>query len=192
MRKLIAGMKMSLDGKIEGPGGFADWVDSWAEEYGLTDQIDACVLGGRMYPGYEQYWSAMLENGAEKELPMTGKVPTSAELQWARFASRTPHYVLSNSLQSVAWPHSKILHSLDEVAALKKDPGRHIYLMGGAQVTLASLQAGLLDELHLFVYPLLAGPGKPLFANIETRRGLNLESAQGMPDGRVKLRYTLV
>jgi hypothetical protein len=42
MRKLIAGMKMSLDGKTEGPEGYADWVDAWSEDYGLTAQIDAC------------------------------------------------------------------------------------------------------------------------------------------------------
>jgi hypothetical protein len=43
MRKLIAGMKTSVDGKIEGPDGFADWVDTWTDDYGLTPQIDACL-----------------------------------------------------------------------------------------------------------------------------------------------------
>jgi len=55
MRKLIAGMKVSVDGKMEGPEGYADWVEAWSEDYGLTEQIDACVVGGGMYPGYEQY-----------------------------------------------------------------------------------------------------------------------------------------
>ena len=53
MRKLIAAMKMSLDAKVEGPDGTADWVEAWSEDYGLTPQIDACLLGGGMYPGYE-------------------------------------------------------------------------------------------------------------------------------------------
>src|SRR5262245_41133169 len=56
MRKLIAAMKTSVDGKIEA-GGTADWVQAWSEDYGLTPQIDACLLGGGMYPGYEQYWT---------------------------------------------------------------------------------------------------------------------------------------
>ena len=51
MRKLIAGMKMSIDAKIEGPAGIADWVEAWSEDYGLMPEIDACVLGGGMYPG---------------------------------------------------------------------------------------------------------------------------------------------
>ncbi len=50
MRKLIAAMKTSVDGKIEGADGYADWVDAWSEDYGLTSQIDACLLGGQMYP----------------------------------------------------------------------------------------------------------------------------------------------
>ena len=45
MRKLIAGMKISVDGKMEGPEGMADWVDAWSDDYGLTPQIDACLLG---------------------------------------------------------------------------------------------------------------------------------------------------
>jgi hypothetical protein len=59
MRKLIAAFKTSLDGKIEGAEGYADWVDTWSEDYGFTARIDACLLGGRMYHGYEQYWSAI-------------------------------------------------------------------------------------------------------------------------------------
>ena len=50
MRKLIAGMKISVDEKIEGPDGTADWVEAWSDDYGLTPQIDACVLGGRYVP----------------------------------------------------------------------------------------------------------------------------------------------
>ena len=43
MRKLIAGMKTSVDGKIEGPEHGADWVEAWSEDYCLTPQIDACL-----------------------------------------------------------------------------------------------------------------------------------------------------
>src|SRR4030095_14805589 len=45
MRKLIAGMKISVDGKIEGPEGRADWVAAWSDDYGMMPQIDACLLG---------------------------------------------------------------------------------------------------------------------------------------------------
>ena len=188
MRKLIAGFKTSVDGKIEGPQGFADWVDTWTDDYGLTPQIDACLLGARMYPGYEQYWTAM-QNEPDKPLPMTGKRPTSAELEWARFAAKTPHYVLSSTLTSAVWPSTRFLRGTDEVAALKRQPGKDIYLMGGAQITASLIDAGLVDELRLIVYPLLAGEGKALFATTASRRGFELAKVEQLPGGRVSLVY---
>ena len=77
MRKLIAGMKISVDGKMEGPEGMADWVDAWSDDYGLTPQIDACLLGAGMYPGYERYWTA-IQNEPQTPVWITGKPPTPA------------------------------------------------------------------------------------------------------------------
>ena len=188
MRKLIAGMKTSVDGKIEGPEGFADWVDTWTDDYGLTPQIDACLLGARMYPGYEQYWSAM-QSEPDKPLPMTGKLPTPAELEWARFAAKTPHYVLSSALTSAAWPSTRFLRNVDDVAALKRQAGKDIYLMGGARIAVSLIDAGLVDELRLIVYPLVAGEGKALFATIASRRRLELQKVQQLPGGCVSLVY---
>jgi dihydrofolate reductase len=188
MRRLIAGFKTSVDGKIEGPEGFADWVDTWTDDYGLTPQIDACLLGARMYLGYEQYWSAM-QNEPDKPLPMTGKLPTPAELEWARFAAKTPHYVLSSTLTSAAWPSTRFLRGVGEVAPLKRQAGKDIYLMGGARIAASLIDAGLVDELRLIVYPLLAGEGKALFETMASRRRLELEKVQQLPGGRVSLVY---
>ncbi|WP_192358526.1 dihydrofolate reductase family protein [Mesorhizobium mediterraneum] len=188
MRKLITGMKVSVDGKMEGPEGYADWVDAWSEEYGLTPQIDACLLGSVMYAGYERYWSA-IQNEPDKPLPMTGKLPTPAELEWARFAEQTPHYVLSNTMTSAAWPKTRLMRSLEDIAALKQQPGKDIYLMGGARMTASLIDAGLVDELRLIVYPLLVGEGKALFGATQNRRRLELRKVQQLPDGRLSLVY---
>jgi dihydrofolate reductase len=188
MRKLIAGMKASVDGKIEGPDGFADWVDTWTDDYGLTPQIDACLLGAHMYPGYERYWTAM-QKEPDKPLPMTGKLPTPAELEWARVAAKTPHYVLSNTLTSAMWPSTRFLRGVGEVAALKRQAGKDIYLMGGARIAASLIDAGLVDELRLIVYPLVAGEGKALFATTTNRRRLELQKVQQLPGGRVSLVY---
>jgi len=188
MRKLIAGMKTAVDGKIEGPEGFADWVDTWTDDYGLTPRIDACLLGAHMYPGYEQYWTAM-QDEPDQPLPMTGKLPTPAELEWARFAAKTPHYVLSSTLTSAAWPGTRFLREVGDVAALKRQPGKDIYLMGGAQIVASLLDAGLVDELRLIIYPLVAGEGKALFATMKSRRRLELENIQQLPGGRISLAY---
>jgi dihydrofolate reductase len=190
MRKLISGIKISIDGKMESSEGYADWVEAWSEDYGLAKQIDTCVLGGAMYPGYEGYWSAIA--AAPKELhPMTGKLPTQGELDWSRFAAKTPHYVLSNKLTSANWPQTKFIKSLEEIKSLKQQKGKNIYLMGGAQITANAINAELLDEIHLIVYPLLVGAGKELFANILHRRQLTLLDIKKLDNGLVSLNYAI-
>ena len=130
MRKLIAGMKISVDGKMEGPAGTADWVAAWSDDYGIMPQVDACLLGGGMYPGYEKYWTS-LQKEPDKPAWITGTAPTPAEIEWARFAARTPHYVLSKTLTSALWPQTSFVRGLEDVAALKKrQPGKDIYLVG--------------------------------------------------------------
>jgi dihydrofolate reductase len=188
MRKLIAGMKVSADEKFGGPDGYADWVEGWSEDYCLTPQVDACLLGGGMYPGYEQYWTA-IQNAPDKPLPMTSKFPTPAEIDWARFAARTPHYVLSTTLTSAAWPQTGFVRGLEEIAALKRQRGKDIYLIGGGRTTSSLIDAGLVDELRLIVYPLIAGEGKALFTTRGPRRGLDLHKVEQLEGGRVSLIY---
>jgi dihydrofolate reductase len=188
MRKLIAGMKISVDGKVAGPEGIADWVEGWSDDYGLIPHIDACLLGGGMYPGYEIRWSA-IQNEPDKPLPRTGKLPTAAQLEWASFAAQTPHYVLSSTLTSTLWPNTRFVRGLEEITALKQQPGKDIYLIGGARITASLIDAGLVDELRLIVYPLIAGKGTELFATTEHRRGLELRKIQQLQDGRLNLIY---
>ena len=191
MRKLIAGMQTSVDGKIEGPEGYADWVESWADNYGLMPQIDACLLGGGMYPGHEEYWTAIEEYEPGGSLPFTGTVPTPAEIEWARFAAKIPHYVLSSTLTSANWSRTRFLRGLDEVAALKQQPGKDIYLIGGARTVASLIDAGLVDELRLHVHPLIAGEGKALFASTKGRRQLELQEVRQLQAGRVSLTYRI-
>jgi dihydrofolate reductase len=119
---------------------------------------------------------------------MGAGVPTPAEVEWARFAARTPHYVVSRTLTSAKWPLTRFLRGLEELEDLKHQPGKDIYLMGGAGITQASLKAGLLDELRLIVHPLIAGAGTPLFTAPE-RHGLELRNVEKLSDGRVGLVY---
>ena len=190
MRKLIAGMKISLDGKMEGPEGTADWVEAWSDDYGMMPQVDACLLGGGMYPGYEGYWTS-IQNEPDKPAWITGTPPTPAEIEWARFAVQTPHYVLSNTLTSSRWPKTSFVRGLEEIVALKQQPGKDIYLIGGARTTASLIDAGLVDELRLIVYPLIVGEGKALFATTKNRRGLELRKVQQLPGGLLSLIYKI-
>jgi dihydrofolate reductase len=190
MRKLIAGMKISADGMFEGPKGYADWVVGWSDDYELTPQIDACIVGGAMYPGHEWYWTTILDN-PDKPIPGTDTLPTPGEVAWARFATRVPHYVLSSKLSTAKWPNTTFVRRTEDIAALKQEPGKDIYLMGGARTTMTLMDAGLVDEIRLIVYPIIAGEGRPLFATGTTRHPLTLRKAQQQPDGRMSLFYEI-
>ena len=86
-------------------------------------------------------------------------------------------------------PKTSFVRGIEEVAALKRQHGKDIYLVGGARTAASLIEAGLVDELRLIVYSLIAGEGKALFATTERRRGLELRNVQQFPDGRVSLIY---
>jgi dihydrofolate reductase len=190
MRRFIATMQTSIDAKIEGPDGYADWVNAWYDVAEVMPAVDGCLLGGGMYPDYEAYWSAMAADPTQP-LPTTGRLPTAAELEYARFATHTPHHVLSTSLPSAAWAHTRLLRSVDEVRALKRQPGRAIYVVGGARTLASLIDLGLIDELRLTVHPLVAGQGKSLFETIGRRHWLQLRRSVALPDGRLSHVYAL-
>ena len=190
MRKLITGMKITLDGKIQGEDEMADWVEAWADDYGVMAEVDTCILGAGMYPGYESYWSGIQADPATPAW-ITGTPPTAAERDWAHFIKRTPHYVLSSAMTEAQWPLTRFLRNADEVRALKARPGRNIYLVGGAKTVASLMDEGLVDELRLIVYPLICGDGKALFGDVHKRRGLFLQRTQTLPDGRLHLTYGL-
>ncbi len=149
---------------------------------------DAASRRVRAWGRYVSRWTA-IQNEPDRPVWITGSAPTPAEIEWARFAARTPHYVLSRTLTSALWPNTSFIRGLEEIAALKQQPGKDIYLVGGAQTTASIIDAGLVDELRLIVYPLIAGEGKALFATTARRRGLELRKVQQLPDGRVSLIY---
>src|ERR687895_655323 len=130
-RKIIAAMQISLDGLIEGPEGEVDWVGPWSDSFDLLSQIDTCILGGGMYPGYEQYWLGIL---ADPDSPsaLTGQLPTKEEVAYALFAEKTPHVVVSKRLSEVTLPSARVVDDLDEIRRLKAEPGNDIYAVGGA------------------------------------------------------------
>jgi dihydrofolate reductase len=194
MRKVIGAMKISLDGKTGrgGDGPYADWVSAWSEDFGLTPEIDACLLGGGMYPEYEQYWTG-IQNEPKKPAYLTDAPPTPAEITWATLCKTMPHYVLSKSLSTASWPNTRFLRNLDEVAALKRQPGKHIYVIGGPSTVANLIDNGLVDELRLLVYPVIAGAGVlSLLDKLQRRRALLLRSVQQLPDGRVHLVHEIV
>ena len=188
MRKVVAGMQMSIDGLIDGPDGFTDWVESWSDTFDLLPEIDACVLGSGMYSGYEQYWSA-IKRDPHAPLEFTGQLPTSEEIEYADFALGTPHYVLSKTRSDVEWENARIVRDASEIEALKRAPGRTIYVVGGARTVSSLMDRGLIDELRLTIHPLVVGTGKALFDTVAARHHVQLDDVKRLDGGRVCLVY---
>lgn len=187
MRKMIAALQMSLDGFAQGSDeGGPEWVDSWTEGLALIPDVDTFVQGAGMYPGYAQFWSA-IEASPKAVPPFSSRAPYPSEVAYAERAAKTPHYILSSTLESVAWPPTaRIVRNLEALRALKEQPGKNIYVVGGPTFVNALLAVNLLDELKLIVAPVLLGGGKPMFAHAYRR--LQFVSAETVR-GRAVLAY---
>lgn len=190
MRKLVAALQISVDGFIEGPSGEIDWIESWEDPFDLLQQIDTCVLGGRMYPGYEQYWGTILAD-PHSVLPFSGRKPSPGEVDYAQFAARANHIVVSKTLNRVAWKNTQIVHDIDVIRELKQQPGKNIHAVGGATLVSSLLNFNLIDELRLVVLPVVLGGGKALFKDVTARHALRLIDARPLKSGMTRLIYSV-
>ena len=175
MRKLILGLAVTLDGYIEGPNGEYDWCFT-DQNYGLNEffaRIDAIFIGRKSYEIAQQY--ANSNNGI-----MIPSMPAMTQ------------YVFSKTLRSVK--DGAVLISDDSVAEarrIKEQPGKDIWLYGGALLTAALMKEGLVDELWMSVHPILLGTGKPLFQEQSNRTQLTLLDSKTYGTGLVSLRYSI-
>ena len=185
MRKLILRMELTLDDVAAGENGPVDGVDygdegSWSDIFATLETVDAMLIGAGTHREYLDYWQAALTN------------PTTPpnERRFAEIAARTPHFVLSRTLRSVEWPNASVLEGgVEGIASLKRQAGRDVVMWGGPTVAAATIEAGLVDELHLVRHPAIAGHGKKLFANVGAAHRVRHLSTQTVPSGVVLVKY---
>lgn len=166
MRRVVLGLAVSLDGFIEGPNGEYDWCFN-DQDYGLTDffkSIDSIFMGRKSY-------DLAVSNGG---MNMWKGVTT---------------YVFTNTIGKTPSDDVKLVRSMDEVGPIISQPGKDIWLFGGAELTTEFINAGLIDELWLSVHPILLGSGKPLFQNINGRKLLKLVESRTYDTGLLSLKY---
>jgi dihydrofolate reductase len=184
MRKIIYALGVSLDGYIEDADGSLDWsVPSeelhkhFNDQY-LTGEIDTSLYGRRLYENMAAYWPAAHEN------PDTE--PVAAEFARAWLALRK--IVFSTSLESVDW-NSTLKRDVvrEEILELKAQPGGDMDL-GGASLAASFLRLGLVDEVRLYVHPVVLGGGKPMFPP-NVRLDFELAASRTFDGGVVMLRY---
>ena len=187
MRKVIVMMSTTLDGHISGTHGELDWIgdgeedqDAWKRVFAFLKDIDACVLGRGMYAEYAQYWTSLLDSKEDTD-----------EVAYARWADRTPHYLVSKTIDKADWKNTRIVRDLEEIRKLKQEPGRNIYVVGGATLVSSLVDTGLVDALHLSVYPMVIGKGKALFKDVSARHTLQLVESKTSKTGRLLLKYRM-
>ncbi len=194
MRKIIAALQVSVDGFIEGPKGELDWAimedeETWRDVFAMLESVDTCILGRVMYPDYEQYWLAVLANPTGS-LPLRGKSATKNEIAYARWADKTPHIVVSKTLAEVEWKTARIVRDVEEIRKLKQQPGKDMYVVGGATLVSSLMNAGLIDEVKVMVNPVILGGGKALFKDVNERKSLELVRTRPLKSGKVSLTYS--
>src|SRR5579859_1669250 len=148
MRKIVSGLFVSLDGVYSDAN---DWIGPWfSAELGQTigeliGGQDAMLLGRQTYSEFAAHWP---QQEGEMADTMNGSVK----------------YVVSDSLESAGWQNTTLING--DVAArvreLKRLDGKNIGMTGSGTLVSWLLREGLLDELHLFVFPVLIGSGKRL------------------------------
>jgi len=176
MGKIMVHEFITLDGVIEMPTWTADYPFDPEMGEAITSLMgDALLLGRRTYEMFAQAWPGR----------------TAEEDPGAPFMNESPKYVVSATLQSAEWSNSTILGPYDAAAIgdLKRRIGGNIYVSGSATLVRQMLADGLVDELHLFVFPLTLGGGERLF--VEPGAGLKLALAQteAYASGVVHLAY---
>lgn len=184
MRKLILRMATTLDGVVAGENDEMNLFDfsdegTWTDIFATLETVDTMLVGRGMYPGYFEYW-----NGA-----LTSPTAPPNEKKYAAISARTTHFVVSRTLPNVEWPNANVLGGIDEIARLKEKAGGDIILYGGPTLAAAVINAGLIDEYHLMVHPLIAGRGKKLFSQVVERRRVRLRDAKPLASGILLLKY---
>ena len=178
MGKIAVHEFISLDGVYENP--------SWTFDYGfdpkmgetlagITGASTAILLGRRTYEMFYPAWSPR----------------TVEDDPGAPFFNETVKYVVSGTLENAEWNNSRILGAYDKSAIqeLKDQTDGGIYVSGSGTLVRAMLDDGLVDELHLFVYPIALAAGEHLFVERDTPTKLALLETESYANGVVHLAY---
>jgi dihydrofolate reductase len=169
---------MSLDGVIDAPTWTFDYefLPGMEEALGaVTARARAILLGRITYEMFEPAWSTR----------------TVEDDPGAPFFNDTMKYVVSGTLTEATWRNSEILgpYDPDAIRRLKDDVDGDVFVSGSGSLVRGLLEDGLVDELHLFVYPLTRGSGPRLFPEDASPRQFTLARSQAFEHGMVYLAY---
>src|SRR5918996_3198729 len=174
MRKLVLSMGVSLDGLVARSGryGAAGWglpPDDPAlkeRKLGWMKDIDLHLMGRNTYEEMAEFWPA-------------------SDDAYAAPMNEIPKVVFSHTLERAEWADSRIASGdlTEEIAALKRQPGKDMLAGGGAAFAKSLSSLGLVDEYRLILQPVALGDGLPLFKDLTAPLRLELVDAQTYSTG---------
>lgn len=185
MARVVLMISVSLDGFIEGPNREIDWhvVDDELHWH-FNDELRhaGAFLDGRVT------WELMARFWPTADADAAAPAPV---VDFARIWRGTPKIVYSRTLQRAGW-NTTISRAVvpAEIAALKAEASGDLFL-GGADLAATFLGHGLVDELRLYVHPVLIGTGAPLFPAAVAPTRLRLVDTRAFAGGVVRVRYLL-
>ena len=192
MRKVIVEEFMSLDGVVQAPGGEDEdttggfehggwhmrYMDEPAQKRALEGIVEAggFILGRRTYEIFAAYWP----NAPKEEQVIAEPLNTK------------PKYVASRTLSDpLEWQNSTVLQGdvAQAVAALKREDGADLHIIGSTELVQTLLEHRLVDELRLMIDPVMLGGGKRIFRDDGWLRPLRLVDSEVTPTGAVLATY---
>ncbi len=179
MRNVVSGLFISLDGVTEAPN---KWQfnnfdeDMMAAMIAHIEAEDTVLLGRVTYQEWAPYW------------------PTRSNEPYGGHINKVPKYVASKTLKETPWGNfnnaALVKGNLaEEVARLKRQPGKNIGVAGSPTLVRSLLKDDLVDELVLMVHPVVAGQGKRLFSGDFPLKRMKLTQSEITRTGVAILRY---
>lgn len=178
MGRILVHEFISLDGVIESP--------TWTMEFGFDPRMGEAIgrimgsssgllLGRRTFEMFGPAWSGR----------------TADEDPGAPFMNDSPKYVVAGTQPAVEWNNTHLLGPYDAEAIrdLKQRAGGDLYVSGSGRLVRGMLRDGLVDELHLFVYPVALGAGERLFTEPGDRTTFQLGASEAFANGVLHLTY---
>lgn len=185
MRKIIFLMHITLDGLVAGPNGEMDFItyndEVAADTYSLHDTTDAAIYGRVTYEMMAGYWPTVLSNPESDPNDRRHAI-------WLETAAKI---VATRSPLTVDWAGTVVIGAdiASDMAALKAQPGKDMWLLGSPTLAQTFMRLDLIDEYRLNINPVILGRGKPLFSDLETPRRLSLVETKSYKGGVIGLRY---
>lgn len=185
MRPLISFVHISLDGFVAGPNGEMNWININDEIFRHVEkrigQTDTALYGRVTFDLMEGYW------------PTAADKPNASEhdRNHSRWYKEAHKLVMSRSMKDTERADTTIISDklVENINAIKAQPGTEILVFGSPSATHALMEAGLIDGYWLFVNPVILGKGIPLFTGTQENVKLELVSTHRFACGVTELSY---